>query len=186
MLETEVQNLHSILTACHSTRLETLALPGEVLLRSLDASFIWPPLRELRLEGFWPEIAPTSLLSVLRAMSNLRRARLQLGRSTDDLIAQHILPPDTSPLLDPSPLLNPDPFLSHLEQFEAASRLPGERILSTLSVGLETLSLRKYYDGLFKASFRSDVPSASAVFDMLTGVHCPNLKYLQLWHKIPA
>ncbi|KAJ6625134.1 hypothetical protein B0H10DRAFT_2003857 [Mycena sp. CBHHK59/15] len=113
-------------------------------------------------------------------MANLRIACLQLGRSTDDLIAPHIVPLDTSPLLDPAA------FLPHLEQFEAALLMPGERILSTLPVGLEKLSLTKYPNVRSRPSFSSYLPSASAVFDMLTGVHCPSLKYLELWYKIPT
>ncbi|KAJ6625151.1 hypothetical protein B0H10DRAFT_2003893 [Mycena sp. CBHHK59/15] len=91
-------------------------------------------------------------------MPNLRIASLRLGRSTDDLVATHV--------------------------FYAASLLAGEQILSALPVGLEKLSLTSYPGGYSAPTFRTGVPSGSAIFDMLNRVNFPNLKTLELWYHI--
>ncbi|KAJ7460470.1 hypothetical protein B0H11DRAFT_1923871 [Mycena galericulata] len=75
-LESEVKNTCAILRASRSS-LEALTLPGELILRSLNSSLGWNSLRELYTEGYWPDPADISLLSILLMMPNLRIASLR-------------------------------------------------------------------------------------------------------------
>ncbi|KAJ7174147.1 hypothetical protein C8R43DRAFT_636550 [Mycena crocata] len=176
MIEIEAQNLCSILGACQST-LETLKIPGEIFLAAMDTSTMWIALQELHVEGFWPQTERSYILSVLRAMPNLRTLRLKLGCFESDLAPGHLIPPGSSPSLDR------DTFLPHLVQFEAACLLPGERILASLPHGLESLSLIHHPTHPIH-SFRREIPECSVILDILADVQFSNLTSLELWYRI--
>ncbi|KAJ7174149.1 hypothetical protein C8R43DRAFT_636552 [Mycena crocata] len=176
MIEIEAQNLCSILGACQST-LETLKIPGEIFLTTMNTSTVWIALQELHVEGFWPQADRSSVLSVLRAMPNLRTLRLKLGCFEFYLAPGHLIPPGSSSSLDR------DTFLPHLVHFEAACLLPGERILASLPRGLESLSLIHHPTHPIH-SFRREIPECSVILDILADVQFSNLTSPELWYRI--
>ncbi|KAJ7499978.1 hypothetical protein FB451DRAFT_1549446 [Mycena latifolia] len=136
-LESEVKSLGSLLQACHSS-LESLRLPGELLsvFCAMDSALTWNSLGELRIEGYWPERPDPSLLSTLLSLRNLRIALIHLcpvvpGHS------QQIVPTD---LLDSVV----GAFLPRLKKLEVTSLIAGDRVLSVLPPGLETLAIIEY------------------------------------------
>ncbi|KAJ7468262.1 hypothetical protein B0H11DRAFT_2046069 [Mycena galericulata] len=177
MLVSEVHNLRSVLRACHSN-LESLTLPGELILRSFDVTLIWNSLRELYIEGYCPDHAhaQVSLLSIFRILPNLRIASIRWyahGPSRSDPIA----PKDMEPR---SP---PDTLLPRLRQFEVASLVPGDRILSVLPTELERLAIIEYPAPPAAYRHPRHILRASEFLDTLAGVHFPAVTHLELWYK---
>ncbi|KAJ7208936.1 hypothetical protein GGX14DRAFT_633002, partial [Mycena pura] len=184
MLESEVHNLRAVLRACHSS-LESLMLPAELILRSLDASLRWTSLRELRLQGYWPYPAEVSLYSVLRLLSNLRIVSLRCGYPDED-----------SPLGDMNPIVSSvlstqsDMFLRKLQTFELASLVPSDRILSLLPPGLQKLSVIAYPFDIDVNSwsaqayrYTTNTCCASDLLNIFSGVHYPAVTRLELWYR---
>ncbi|KAJ7177463.1 hypothetical protein C8R43DRAFT_507708 [Mycena crocata] len=176
MIEIEAQNLCSILGACQST-LETLKIPGEILLAAVDISTVWIAIQELHMEGFWPRSDRSSILLLLRAMPNLRIVRLKLGHLESDPPPGHLLPPGISSAFDRST------FLPHLLQFEAPLVVPGDRIISLLPLELDSLSLISINHRPVH-SFRLEIPECSVILDILADVQFSNLTSLELWYRI--
>ncbi|KAJ7086881.1 hypothetical protein B0H15DRAFT_1022985 [Mycena belliarum] len=170
-LESEMYSLRSISRACRLS-LESVTLPGELILLAFDLSLTWDSLRELFVEGLKPEITDISLLSVLRKLPNLRVVSLRwYGASTDSIVPKNVLALDT--------------FLPRLQRFQVASLVPGDRVLSILPSGLETLAIIGYQ----RAPVYERAPNvlrASELLEALGGVHLPAVTRLELWYKIDA
>ncbi|KAJ7205533.1 hypothetical protein GGX14DRAFT_458569 [Mycena pura] len=183
MLESEVHNLRVVLRACHSS-LESLMLPGELILRFLDASHRWTSLRELRLQGYWPYPAEMSLYSVLRLLSNLRIVSLRFESADEDSSLGGMNPIVSSVLSTQS-----DMFLRKLQTFELAPLVPSDRILSLLPPGLQKLSVIAYpFDidvNCWYATYRytSKTCCASDLLNIFSGVHYPAVTRLELWYR---
>lgn len=173
-LESEVDNICSILRGCHST-LEALTLPGELILRSLDSSLGWGSLRELYIAGYWPDPADTSLLSILLMMPNLRIASLQCHPAAPSQ-PFHVVP------LDILTISTPGIFLPHLQQLEIASLSPGDRIISILPPGLEKLAVTEYPPLPDLYRHPRNILRASQFLDTLLGVYLPAVTHLELWY----
>ncbi|KAF8152100.1 hypothetical protein K438DRAFT_377098 [Mycena galopus ATCC 62051] len=172
MLDIEVRNLRSVLRICHST-LEALTLPAELILLSLDLSFAWDSLRELAIAGYCPDRAAVSLRSIFSCLPNLRIATL------------HFHPLPESPANDP---IFPDgrggtAFLPHLREFELASLVPHDRILSALPDGLQKLTLIEYPFLHHWNRRPKNILYASEFLTMLTDVYLPAVNHLQLWYR---
>lgn len=163
MLESEVHNLRAVLRACHSS-LESLTLPAELILLSLDVSLEWNCLRELRLEGYWPDRAELSLHSVLLNLPNLRVLSLR---------HEAALPTKRDPIV-PADILasTSDIFLPELREFEVATLVRGDCVLSLLPPGLEKLSIIDYPE-CFDYRYPSNIRRASEFLGMLAGVYFP-------------
>ncbi|KAJ7086877.1 hypothetical protein B0H15DRAFT_909401 [Mycena belliarum] len=170
-LESEMHNLRSISRACRLS-LESVTLPGELILLTFDLSLTWDSLRELFVEGVKPESMDISLLSVLRNLPNLRVVSLRwYGASTDPIVPKNVMALDT--------------FLPRLQRFQVASLVPGDRVLSILPSGLETLAIIGYQ----RAPVYERAPNvlrASELLEALGGVHLPAVTRLELWYKIDA
>ncbi|KAJ7865531.1 hypothetical protein B0H13DRAFT_1076408 [Mycena leptocephala] len=177
-LECEVKNLRSILRACHSN-LEVLTLPAELSSLALDSSLRCNSLRELYLEGYWPEHPGASLLSALLILSHLRVASLRCHPS---------VPSHTPPIFpeDMSLASVTDKFLPELRQFEVASLAPGDRILSILPPALDKLCITEYPPPYGSQRFPTNTLRASRLLRMLAGVYLPAITELEIWYITDA
>ncbi|KAJ7436115.1 hypothetical protein FB451DRAFT_1194125 [Mycena latifolia] len=152
-----------VLCACHAS-LEWLSLPGELGLLSFDSSLTWDCLRELYIEGFWPERHESTLLPVLLVLPHLRIASLRLypspGGILQTVVPNKVFPPTASNM-----------FLPHLKKFELAS----------LQAGLEELSLIEYPPPLRRHPL--NIPCALAFFNIMAGVylHALDDRFLSKW-----
>lgn len=186
ILDVEAKNLRSILRACHPT-LESLSLPGELILLSVDPSLTWNSLRELFLAGYWPDRAEASLHSILLCLPNLRLASFHCHPPLPDE-----QDPVSPTLIDPIfseqvlPTSGGNVFLSNLLVFEVASLLPHDRILSTLPEGLEKLSLIEFPLPHPLNRQPTYVLHASQLLAMLDDVFLPGVKHLELWYRTDA
>lgn len=176
MLESEVHNLRVVLRTCHSS-LESLTLPAELILLSLDVSLEWNGLRELQLVGYWPDRAELSLYSVLLALPNLRILSLRHQSATSGH-RDPIVPGDI--LASASEI-----FLPQLRQFEVATLVQEECVLSILPPGLEKLSVIVYPER-YDYRYPSNIRRASEFLGMLAGVYLPAVTHLQLWYQTDA
>ncbi|KAJ7903273.1 hypothetical protein B0H13DRAFT_2335128 [Mycena leptocephala] len=176
MLESECQNLRSMLRAC-GVSLESLTLPGELILLAVDPSLLWNSLRELYVEGYWPDKAATSLHSVLLILHNVRIASLRFH----PVGSGPIFPIVFTEVLSASVT---DTFLPHLRQFEVASLPPGDLILSALPQGLEKLSVIQYPPPRPLSRYPGHILHSSALLDMLAGVYLPAVIDLELSYRI--
>ncbi|KAJ7714416.1 hypothetical protein DFH07DRAFT_863415 [Mycena maculata] len=172
-LESEVKNTCAILRASRSS-LEALTLPGELILRSLNSSLGWNSLRELYTEGYWPDPADISLLSILLMMPNLRIASLRFHPSYRGE-SFYVVPSAPAGL-----------FLPHLQRLEIASLLPGDHLLSVLPSGLENLAVIEYPPPPDLYRHPQNILSASAFLDALRGVYLPAVTHLELWYVTDA
>ncbi|KAJ7831424.1 hypothetical protein B0H14DRAFT_2804893, partial [Mycena olivaceomarginata] len=165
-----------VLRACHSS-LESLTLPAELILLSLDVSLEWNGLRELQLVGYWPDRAELSLYSVLLVLPNLRILSLRHQSATSGH-RDPIVPADI--LASASEI-----FLPQLRQFEVATLVQEECVLSILPPGLEKLSVIVYPE---RSDYRypSNIRRASEFLGMLAGVYLPAVTHLQLWYQTDA
>ncbi|KAJ7806411.1 hypothetical protein B0H14DRAFT_2875678 [Mycena olivaceomarginata] len=175
MLESECQNLRSMLRAC-AVSLESLTLPGELILLAVDPSLPWDSLRELYVEGYWPDKAVASLHSVLLTLHNLRIASLRFHPAGSGPIS----PVVSIEVLSVSVT---DTFLPHLRQFEVASLARGDLILSALPQGLEKLSVIQYPPLRPLSRYPGHILRSSALLDMLAGVYLPAVIDLELWYR---
>ncbi|KAJ7727523.1 hypothetical protein DFH07DRAFT_999864, partial [Mycena maculata] len=166
MLTSEVNNLCSILRSCHST-LESLSLPGEIVSLSLNSSFNWDCLRELYVEGYWPEHAEISLLRIL---PNLRIASFRCYPA----VLYPIIPPHIS-------LESVDVFLPQLRRLEIASLVQADCVLSVLPSGLESLAIIEYPPP--RGRYPTNILCASDLLDMFTDVCLPAVTHLKLWYR---
>ncbi|KAJ7483962.1 hypothetical protein B0H11DRAFT_2279657 [Mycena galericulata] len=175
MLESECLNLRSILRACAAS-LESLKLPGELILLAVDPLLAWASLQELYVEGYRPEEVSTTLHSVLLLLPNLRIASLRFH------------PFDSSPI---PPIVSAesfsvsvaDTFLPRVRHFEVSSLARGDRVLSALPQGLEKLSVIQYPPLRALYRYPGHILCASAFLDMLAGVYLPAVIDLELWYR---
>ncbi|KAJ7860745.1 hypothetical protein B0H13DRAFT_2672021 [Mycena leptocephala] len=125
-------------------------------------------LRELYTEGYWPDHADISLLSILLLMPNPRIALLQFHPSYRGE-SFHVVP--SAPA---------GTFLPHLQRLEIASLLPGDHLLSLLPSGLEKLAVIEYPPLSDPYRYPKNVLTSSAFLDSLSGVYLPAVTHLKL------
>ncbi|KAJ7200730.1 hypothetical protein B0H12DRAFT_1331021 [Mycena haematopus] len=181
-LESEVNNISSILRGCHST-LEALTLPGELVVRSLAPSLGWTSLRELFIQGFWPDPAGASLLSVLLAIPTLRISSFRCHPVPS--VYPYLTAPSIPYLIVPRNILPSsiaDRFPPHLQELEIASLAPGDRIFSVLPSGLEKLAVIEYPPPPNVYRHPLNLLRASQFLDALHGVSLPMVTHLEIWY----
>ncbi|KAK7029983.1 hypothetical protein R3P38DRAFT_890976 [Favolaschia claudopus] len=185
-LEAEIRNLRAILGSCSSS-LQSLTLPGEHVLRSIDTYLGWQSLRELKLEGYWPHTDTASgvtMYSLLHALPTLRAVSLccsESYRTTSQHAGFTIVSSDSAiQLLDCD-----NSFLPNIEKFELASPPQDERIISLLSPALQQLSLVAYPVTTKHVSrmVYNNRP-ASGLLPVLAGVHFIAVIRLELWYTV--
>ncbi|KAJ7086875.1 hypothetical protein B0H15DRAFT_345051 [Mycena belliarum] len=169
-LQSEMYNLRTMLRASRPS-LESVTVPGELILLAFDLSLTWDSLRELFVEGVKPESTEISLLSVLHHLPNLRVVSLRwYGASTDPIVPKNVLAIDA--------------FLPRLQQFQVTSLVSGDRILSILPLGLETLVINCYLGVPYRRL--PNVLRASEVLEALSDVNLPAVTRLELWYTMDA
>ncbi|KAK6966514.1 hypothetical protein R3P38DRAFT_3381112 [Favolaschia claudopus] len=185
-LDAETRNLRAILGPC-SSGLQSLTLPGEHVLRSIDTSLDWRSLRELKLEGYWAHTdtaCGVTMYSLLHALPTLRAVSLRCQESSGST-SQHagftIVSSDSAiQSLDYN-----NPFLPNIEKFELASPLQDERIISLLSPTLQQLSLVAYpVTNEHGTRIAHNNRPASGLLPVLAGVHFPAVIRLELWYTV--
>ncbi|KAJ7200723.1 hypothetical protein B0H12DRAFT_1331015 [Mycena haematopus] len=180
-LESEVKSISSILRGCHST-LEALTLPGELVVRSLAPSLGWTSLRELFIQGFWPDPAGASLLSVLLMMPNLRISSFRCHPVPS--VYPYLVPSIPYPIVPHNNLPSSiaDLFPPQLQQLEIASLAPGDQILSVLPSGLEKLAVIEYPTPPHIYRHPLNILRASQFLEALHGVLLPMVTHLEIWY----
>ncbi|KAF7332526.1 hypothetical protein MKEN_00134900 [Mycena kentingensis (nom. inval.)] len=194
LLEIEGGNLRNLLGTCRE-RIQSVSLPGDLLVRAFDAESPWPALKSLFVEGFWPaehrlgmgdeaeSSGATSLLSLLEAMPNLRRLVLTLlSHETDPGNLLPIISADASS--HPS---IPESFLRGLEEFDGTALASGERLLDFLPAGLRSLTLRMYplIDPRPRRAVHASI-TPSILLDSLERATFSSLQTLNIWYTIKS
>ncbi|KAF7294266.1 F-box domain-containing protein [Mycena chlorophos] len=120
------------------------------------------------------------MLSVLEAMPNLRKLRLQLRHHIDDEtpIGDFICASDGS-----SVPRSPETFLQRLLEFQVTSLSPEDRTVDFLPANLEVLCLDRY-PRIEEINAVLVEPRVAAVLGMLEHSWFPRLKTLKLWYVI--